>query len=39
MVTNVPMEELQRRAAAEVARVLRGEQPRSLVNADAFATR
>ena len=31
--------ELQRRAAEEVARVLRGEQPRSLVNADALAAR
>jgi D-3-phosphoglycerate dehydrogenase / 2-oxoglutarate reductase len=33
------MQELQRRAAEEVARVLRGERPRSLVNADAFPTR
>jgi D-3-phosphoglycerate dehydrogenase len=31
--------ELQRRAAEDVARVLRGEQPRSLVNADALAAR
>jgi D-3-phosphoglycerate dehydrogenase len=31
--------ELQRRAAEEVARVLRGEQPRSLVNAEAMAAR
>ena len=31
------MQELQRRAAEEVARVLRGERPRSLVNADALA--
>jgi D-3-phosphoglycerate dehydrogenase len=30
--------ELQRRAAEEVARVLRGEQPRSLVNAEALAS-
>ena len=33
------MQELQRRAAEEVARVLRGERPRSLVNADGLATR